>query len=49
MNGPERGSDGATAPEDVLDFWLGEVGLEGWYAQDDALDARAWPSALGRR
>lgn len=26
--------------EDVLQFWLHEVGEGGWYAQDDALDAR---------
>ncbi len=26
--------------EEVLSFWLDEVGPEGWYAQDDALDAR---------
>ena len=27
-------------PEAVLDFWLGEVGPEGWYAGGEALDAR---------
>lgn len=27
-------------PEDVLSFWLDEVGPEGWYIQDDALDAK---------
>jgi len=39
-------------PEDVLAFWLDEVGAEGWYRTDDALDARirerfeaAWRSA----
>ena len=26
--------------EEVLAFWLDEAGPEGWYAQDDALDAR---------
>lgn len=26
-------------PEEVLDFWLGEVGPEGWYAGGEALDA----------
>ena len=26
-------------PEEILSFWLDEVGPEGWYAQDDALDA----------
>jgi uncharacterized protein (DUF924 family) len=26
-------------PVEVLDFWLGEVGREGWYAAGDALDA----------
>jgi uncharacterized protein (DUF924 family) len=26
-------------PEEVLDFWLGEVGPEGWFAGGDALDA----------
>ncbi|KUF11447.1 DUF924 family protein [Pseudoponticoccus marisrubri] len=25
-------------PEDILAFWLDEVGPEGWYKQDDALD-----------
>ena len=27
-------------PEDVLTFWLDEVGPEGWYKQDDALYAQ---------
>ncbi|MHA6262152.1 DUF924 family protein [Arenibacterium sp. CAU 1754] len=27
-------------PDDVLSFWLDEVGEDGWYLQDDALDAR---------
>lgn len=26
-------------PEEVLSFWLDEVGPDGWYKQDDALDA----------
>ena len=26
-------------PEDVLSFWLDEIGPEGWYKQDAALDA----------
>ncbi|WP_170774599.1 DUF924 family protein [Ruegeria lacuscaerulensis] len=26
-------------PEDVLSFWLDEVGPKGWYEQDEALDA----------
>ena len=26
-------------PEEVLDYWLGEVGPEGWFAGGDALDA----------
>jgi len=26
--------------DDILGFWLDEVGAEQWYAQDDALDAR---------
>ncbi len=26
-------------PEEILSFWLDEVGPKGWYAQDDALDA----------
>ena len=26
-------------PEEVLEFWLDEVGPKGWYAVDDALDA----------
>lgn len=29
----------ADDPESVLDFWLGEVGQEGWYAAGDDLDA----------
>jgi len=29
-----------TGPEDVLSFWLDEVGPEGWYLQEDALDSR---------
>lgn len=27
-------------PEDVLSFWLDDVGEKGWYLQDDALDAQ---------
>lgn len=27
-------------PEDILAFWLDEVGPEGWYKTDEALDAR---------
>ena len=27
-------------PEEILAFWLDEVGPEQWYAQDDALDAQ---------
>ncbi|MGV6803737.1 MAG: DUF924 family protein [Ruegeria sp.] len=27
-------------PEEVLSFWLDEVGPEGWYLQDEALDAQ---------
>ena len=41
-----------STPEDVLSFWLDEVGPEGWYLQDDALDAqirkrflKTWESA----
>lgn len=26
-------------PEDVLSFWLDEIGPDGWYKQDEALDA----------
>ncbi len=26
--------------EELIDFWLNEVGEQGWYKQDDALDAR---------
>jgi len=39
-------------PEEILEFWLDEVGPQGWYAQDDALDdairdrfMEAWESA----
>lgn len=28
-----------TTPEDILGFWLDEVGPAGWYAEDSALDA----------
>ncbi|MEL0438624.1 DUF924 family protein [Phycobacter sp. K97] len=27
-------------PEDILEFWLDEVGEKGWYLQDDELDER---------
>ncbi|MCT4555709.1 MAG: DUF924 domain-containing protein [Pelagimonas sp.] len=27
-----------STPEEILSFWLDEVGPEGWYKQDDALD-----------
>jgi uncharacterized protein (DUF924 family) len=30
----------AAAVDRVLDFWLGEVGPEGWYAVDEAVDRR---------
>lgn len=33
-------------PVDVLDFWLGEVGPDGWYAGDAALDARCYDAFL---
>jgi uncharacterized protein (DUF924 family) len=43
-------------PEDVLGFWLDEVGPAGWYKQDDALDAQirdkfqdAWQGAMEGR
>lgn len=43
-------------PEKILAFWLDEVGPDGWYAQDDALDQTirdrfldAWNSALEGR
>lgn len=45
-----------TTPEDILAFWLDEVGPEGWYAQDDALDEAirtrfggAWQSLMAGR
>ncbi len=28
-----------TTPEDILDFWLKQVGPEGWYAVDEAVDS----------
>lgn len=28
-----------SSPEDVLDYWLGQIGPEGWYSGDAALDA----------
>jgi uncharacterized protein (DUF924 family) len=41
-------------PVEVLDFWLGEVGPDGWYAAGDDLDAEvrmrfaeAWQAAMG--
>ncbi len=40
-------------PIDVLDFWIGQVGPDGWYAAGDALDAECrhrfgdvWQAAL---
>ncbi|MCG7622577.1 MULTISPECIES: DUF924 family protein [unclassified Epibacterium] len=27
-------------PEEILEFWLDDVGEQGWYRQDDALDAQ---------
>ena len=42
-------------PIDVLDFWLGEVGTEGWYAGGDGLDtecrnrfAEVWQAACDK-
>ena len=29
-----------TGPDEILAFWLDEVGPQGWYAQSEALDAR---------
>ncbi|MEM6303790.1 MAG: DUF924 family protein [Pseudomonadota bacterium] len=44
------------APEDVLSFWLDEIGPEGWYATSEDLDARirseflsTWESACEGR
>ena len=43
-------------PEEILAFWLDEVGPEGWYKQDDALDQQirdrfltAWEGAIEGR
>ncbi|MDE3028122.1 MAG: DUF924 domain-containing protein [Paracoccaceae bacterium] len=43
-----------SSPEDVLDYWLGAIGPEGWYAAGAALDADVrerfedlWRAALG--
>ena len=38
-------SDGVETPEAVLAFWLDEVGEDGWYKAEDALD-RAVRKAL---
>ena len=45
-----------TGPEDVLSFWLDEIGPKGWYAPDDGLDdlisekfADAWTGAMAGR
>ncbi len=42
--------------QDVLDFWLDEVGQSGWYSQDDAVDAEirarfgpSWEAAAAGR
>ena len=38
-------------PEDVLSFWLDEVGPSGWYRSDSALDAtdpRRFQDDMGR-
>ncbi|MHA6344171.1 DUF924 family protein [Roseivivax sp. CAU 1761] len=34
-------------PEDILAFWLDEVGPQGWYTQDDTLDATIRERFLG--
>ncbi|EIE51402.1 hypothetical protein AL036_17920 [Salipiger aestuarii] len=43
-------------PDEILKFWLDDVGAEKWYAQDDALDARireqfleTWEAAMEGR
>ena len=43
-------------PEEILGFWLDDVGPEGWYKVDDTLDAQirdrfgdAWQSAMEGR
>jgi uncharacterized protein (DUF924 family) len=43
-----------TDPEEVLDFWLDEVGEDGWYAAGEALDrtcrdrfGKTWAAARG--
>ncbi len=43
-------------PEEVLSFWLDEIGTDGWYEQDEALDAQirdrfldTWKAACGGR
>lgn len=43
-------------PEEILSFWLDDVGPKGWYEQDEALDARirdrfleTWTSAMDGR
>ena len=33
------GVTGMKSPQDVLAYWLDELGPEGWYAGGDALDA----------
>jgi len=45
-----------TTPEEILSFWLDEVGPDGWYKQDEALDAEirtrfedAWHGAMQGR
>lgn len=30
----------SASPDEILDFWLDEVGPKGWYANDDALDVQ---------
>ena len=44
------------APEDILTFWLDDIGPEGWYVADAALDAKirdrfldAWTGAMEGR
>ncbi|WP_425039184.1 DUF924 family protein [Primorskyibacter sp. S187A] len=43
-------------PDEVLSFWLDDVGPEGWYKQDDTLDdtirsrfSKAWDAAMEGR
>ena len=35
-------------PVDILDYWIGEVGADGWFAAGEALDADTTVQAVAK-